>query len=237
MIDRSIKTVLSNLKIIYVEDDDAIRNYICEFFKRFHTEIYCTSSAEEGLDLYKEHNPDIVITDINLPGISGIEMITQIRNSDKFTRAIVTTAYTNPEFTLQAIELSITRYLVKPLTSNNLLPAIQKAVEELNNISNHYLNISLGKGFSFNIKSDQLFQYDNEIELRKKELDLLKYFILNENQTVTYSMLENNIWEDQIMTNDAVRGQIRNLRKKIYPEIVKNISGVGYKITFGEELQ
>lgn len=233
MIGKKIRDILSNITIVYVEDDENIRSYIYEFFKRFNVNIHITSNAEDGIELYKEYNPDILIVDINLPNMSGIEMISKIRKKDELTRVIITTAYTNEEFTLQAIELHITRYLVKPVTSKNLLPALEKAIDEINKFSDKYLNVDLGEEYYYNTKNEQLYKEGELIELRKKEMDLLKFFVANENKTVTYEMLENRIWEDSVMTQDAIRGQIRNLRKKTHPKIVKNISGVGYKI-FGE---
>lgn len=231
MVNEILKNCLLNLKIVYVEDDSAIRDNLCEFFKRINVPIYSTSNAEEGLELYEKHKPDIMIVDINLPGMNGIELVSIIRKKDKYTRLIITTAYTNPEFTIEAIELNITRYLVKPITSKNLFPALEKSLEELGDISNKYLNVSLGEDFFFNMKSEKLFKGKDNIELRKKEVELLKFFITNENETITYEMLENTIWGNKIMTNDALRGQIRNLRKKTYPDIVKNVSGIGYKLS------
>lgn len=230
MINSDLKQMLSALTIVYVEDDNDIRENFCEFFERLSVNIFCSSNAEDALELYEKNKPDIMIVDINLLNMSGIELASQVRKKDKFTRFIITTAYTNPEFTLQAVELDITRYLVKPITGNNLLPALEKAVIEVHENTDQYTNINLGENLVFNLKKEQLLHNDIEIDLRKKELQLLKLLIQNKDTIVSYEMIENKLWENTPMTNNAIRGQIRNIRKKTHQNIIKNISGVGYQI-------
>ena len=232
MIKSDLKQILSSLSIIYIEDDNNIRENFCEFFERFAVNIFCTCNAEDALELYKMKKPDILIVDINLPNMSGIELVSQIRKKDRLTRFIITTAYTNPEFTLQAIELDITRYIVKPMTSHTLLPALKKAVIELQKIKDSYTDIDLGEGFIFNLKKEQLFQNSVVINLRKKELLLLKILLENKNIVVTYEMLERELWNNSPMTENALRGQVRNLRRKTHRNIIKNINGIGYQINY-----
>jgi len=225
-----LKSILEKLHIVYIEDDDAISQYILEFLKRYTPTIFAASNGEDGYELYLKHSPDIMIVDINLPKMSGMELITKIRNNDQQTRIIISTAYTNKEFTLEAIELNLTRYLVKPITKDDLLGALEKSIKQLDTFSLDYYTIDLGYKYSFNTKKNQLFYENNPIELRKKEFVLLKFFIKNQNTTITYTMLENEIWQDNFMTLDAIRSQIKNIRKKTHPLLFKNISGIGYRL-------
>jgi len=230
MIESNFKNSLSKLKIVYIEDDSDIRDYIEEFLRRYCNDIYTTSTAEEGLELYKRVKPDFIIVDINLSGMNGIEFIKLVRQEDKRTRIVISTAYTNKEFTLEAIELNLTRYLVKPITSEDLFLVLKKVISELIDMENRYNDVDLGNGFSFNNTTNLLQKNDTIIYLRKKELELLKFFISKGNNIITYEMLENEIWSDNVMTQDAIRGQIKNLRKKTHTKLFLNVSGVGYKI-------
>lgn len=225
-----LKEQLSKLTIIYIEDEDEIRSYIEEFFKRYTNKIYSAKSAEEGLELYNLHKPDLMIVDINLPKMNGINFIKQIRENDSKTRIVISTAYTNKEFTLEAVELQITRYLVKPITIDDLFNMIKKLLIEIEQIDLSFSNIDLGEGFYFNHKTNKLLKDDQEIDLRKKELDLLAFFISKKQSVISYEMLENEIWYDTVMTQDAIRSQIKNIRHKTYSKIFKNVSGVGYKL-------
>lgn len=225
-----LKEQLSKLTIIYIEDEDEIRSYIEEFFKRYTNKIYSAKSAEEGLELYNLHKPDLMIVDINLPKMNGINFIKQIRENDSKTRIVISTAYTNKEFTLEAVELQITRYLVKPITIDDLFNMIKKLLIEIEQIDLSFSNIDLGEGFYFNHKTNKLLKDDQEIDLRKKELDLLAFFISKKQSVISYEMLENEIWYDTVMTQDAIRSQIKNIRHKTYSKIFKNVSGIGYKL-------
>jgi len=211
--------------IVYVEDDNEIRHYITSFLKHYCRSVYACDSAESGLLLYKEHQPDILLLDINLGGISGIELATQIRAQDTKTRILISTAYTNKEFMLQAIELELTRYLVKPMTNDDLVIALEKCWRELENEQNIYL----GEGYIYNKQLAHITHGDEEIPLRHKEVALLELFMNHEGEVVRYEMLEQNIWGDEPMSRDAIRSQIRNIRQKVHINIFENISGLGYK--------
>ena len=223
-------TRMNQSTILYVEDELDIRNYIVEFLQRYFKTIYEASSSEEGYLLYEKYQPDIMLLDINLPGQNGIDFASRIRREDNNTRIIMTTAYTNKEFMLKAIELNLTRYLVKPVIGKDLLEAIEKAFQEISNKAGLKPEVDLGEGFVYNIFEKQITHHGEIIQLRKKEVDLLEFFIQKKNHIVTYNMLETQIWHNDVMTQDAIRSQIRNLRKKTYSKILKNISGIGYKL-------
>lgn len=216
--------------VLYVEDDVEVRQYMTEFLRRYCKAVYATDNAATGLTLYKEHRPDILLLDINLPGMSGIDLAASIRESDPLTRIIMSTAYTDKEFMLKAVELGLTRYLVKPVTSEDIFAAFEKCMIELVKLAPKYSEVDLGEAFIYNKKLKSLLKDGMVMALRKKETDLLEFFIDRPNEVVTYALLETAIWNDQVMTSDAIRSQIKNLRKKIHPQILKNVSGVGYRL-------
>ena len=217
---------MSKYTILYIEDDSNIRKHILEFLSRYCPNIYSCDSSEKGLELYKKYKPDILLLDINLPGISGIDLAALIRKHNKDIRIIISTAYTNAEFTIQAIELDLCRYLVKPVTNDELVSAFKKALSKLGK-SNIY---ELGSGYFYDKRSTSVIKDSNSILLRKKESEILEFFLEYEGEILRYDMLENEIWSNGIMTRDAIRSQIRNIRKKIKVNCFKNIIGVGYKL-------
>ena len=211
--------------ILYVEDDIVVREYISEFLRRYFKNVYDTNSAEKGLTLYKKHQPQILLLDINLGGMSGVELATIIRKKDKKTRILISTAYTNKEFMLEAIELDLTRYLVKPMTSEDLVKALEKCWQELE----ENMLIELGEKCFYNSEKAILIYDNNKITLRHKEVEVLEFFLQNEGKLVRYEVLEQELWSKEVMTRDAIRSQIRNLRKKLKIDLIKNVSGLGYK--------
>lgn len=211
--------------VLYVEDDVEVRHYISKFLQHYCKDIYESSSAEEGLALYKKHQPDILLLDINLGGMSGVELATIVRKYDKKTRIIISTAYTSKEFLLQAVELGLTRYLVKPLTNEDLVKAFEKCYDEREQEN----AILLSQSCLYNKEKAILIHGSQETELRHKEVTLLEYFLAHEGKVLRYEEIENNIWENEPMSRDAIRSQIRNIRKKLQIDLFENISGLGYR--------
>jgi len=211
--------------ILYVEDDAEIRHYISSFLSRYCKSIYACDSAEKGLILYKENHPDILILDINLGAMSGVDMATYIRLKDKKTRILITTAYTNKEFMLQAVELELTRYLVKPVTNDDLVTALEKCWTEIEGEK----SIDLGDRCIYVRDLAHILYKGNKVSLRHKEVELLELFITHEGEVLRYAFLEQTVWQDIPMSKDAIRSQIRNLRQKLPENILQNVSGLGYK--------
>lgn len=229
---QSFAEKMKTYTVLYVEDDFHVRQYITEFLKRYCKEVYESDNSEDGLELYRKHKPDILLLDINLPGMSGIELATLIRENDTLTRILISTAYTNKEFMLKAIELNLTRYLVKPLTSEELFSAFEKCLDELQFGD----SVDLGEGYSYSKKLTAVIYEDETILLRKKEAALLEFFITHEGEVVGYERIEHCIWGDEIMTTDAIRSQIRNIRRKIGIKLFENINGIGYKFCIKSKL-
>ena len=215
---------MANYSVLYVEDDLKIRTYIEEFLNRYFKNIYTCESAEEALLIYKKNDPDILLLDISLPGKSGIDFAEFVRTANRRSRIILLTAYTNTEFMLKAVELELTRYLVKPVTSEDLLMALEKCANELrvDNITN------LGNGKIYSKKLASIISNNRKLALRKREVDILDYFIEHEGEVLSYETLDGLMWSDEYMSRNAIRAQIKNLRQKIGKEAIENIPGVGY---------
>jgi DNA-binding response OmpR family regulator len=211
--------------ILYVEDDIAVQEYISEFLRRYCKTVYAVNSAEEGLKLYKKYQPHILLLDINLGGMSGVELAKVVRQEDKKTRILISTAYTNKEFMLEAIELDLTRYLVKPMTSEDLVKALEKCWQELEGS----ILIELGEACFYSREKAILIHNGVQTRLRHKEVEILEFFLAHEEKLIRYDLLEKKLWSEEVMTRDAIRSQIRNLRKKLKINLIKNISGLGYK--------
>lgn len=222
-------TKIKDLTLLYIEDDVEIQGYLSEFLRRYTSNLHLAQSAEEGKVLYEKIDPDVILLDINLPGKSGIDFARELRKHDQSTRIIISTAYTDKAFLLTAIELNLTRYLVKPVTSAELMDALSKASDEClsQNVSK---KIDLGEGFSYDDVRKVLLHKSEVVTLRRKEMQLLEFFIAHAGHTLSYEALQYEVWVEDSMTKDAVRAQVRNLRKKSHPLLIKNISAIGYRL-------
>lgn len=115
--------------ILFVEDDPLNQTVLIKLLKHFSHKLYTASNGEEGLVLYKLHNPQIVISDIRMPKMNGIEMVKEIKKINKNVHVIFTTAFSESEFFLDAIKLSVDAYLIKPIKINDLIDKIVSIVE------------------------------------------------------------------------------------------------------------
>jgi len=220
---------IKDLTLLYIEDDPEIQGYLAEFLERYTSNLHLAQSAEKGKELYEKIHPDIILLDINLPGKSGIDFARELRKHDHDTRIIISTAYTDKEFLLTAVELELTRYLVKPITSIELMEALSKAADEHvgTNVSEE---VDLGEGFSYDHERKVVLHKGEVVTLRRKEMELLEFFIAHAERTLSYEALQYEVWPDSVMTKDAIRAQVRNLRKKSHPGLIKNISAIGYRL-------
>lgn len=220
---------MKKLSILYVEDDPEVQKHISEFLKRYCRDVYLADNAEEGYELFSQHQTDIVMLDINLPGMSGMDLAEKIRSLSTNVRIIMATAYTDKEFLLQAIELNLIRYLVKPITSDDLYDVFEKCINTMDP-DEKFARVDLGHECFYQPHTKELIKEGEIIVLRKKEMELLEFFVAHANEIVTYEMLETMVWKDMLMTQDAIRSQIKNLRKKIHTKLFTNVSGIGYKL-------
>lgn len=216
---------LSKYNVIYAEDEDGIRENISEFLSLVFNKVFTAANGEEALELYKNHHADLIITDIKMPKLSGIDLVKEIRKIDEEIEIIVVSAHTEVDFMLEAIELHLIRYIVKPLTETKLVDAFERF---LNSKEKHDL-FNFNEDSYFNINTNEVF-HDDEIHiLTKKESEFLKLLIRSK-KIVSYEEIENTLWLDDFMSLNALRLFIKNLRKKLPKSVIKNIQGVGYQI-------
>jgi DNA-binding response OmpR family regulator len=217
---------LNAYSVLYAEDEDGIRNNIKEILEHLFKEVTCTKNASEAYIKYLENNPDLIITDIKMGNETGLDLVKKIRKSDSKTRIIITSAYTDLEYLLQATELHLIKYIIKPITQDKLMGALESFVNSYND-SKIY---NLIPNWIFDSSKTLVSNGKEEFTLTKKENNFLK-LLISKNRIITYGELETNIWdEDSIMTANAMRLFIKNFRKKLPKDFLKNIQGIGYKL-------
>lgn len=221
-------TYQRNIKILYVEDDEIARENGIEYLENYFEHIYEASNGLEGLAMFDKHKPDIVITDIEMPKMNGLEFVRKIREINKNTKVIITTAFSDKEYLLAAIELQLVKYLIKPINEKNLEEALQICIENIDENSSNIIQISSNTVFDSYNKT--LVTDGKIIKLRTKELDLLTLLLKNKTRFVTYQEIEHVVWIDSVMTKDALKTLIKNLKSKLPTDTITNLSGTGYKI-------
>ena len=222
-----------NYTILYIEDEDGVRKTNARFLNRMFKKLYEARDGLEGYELYKKYDPDIVLTDINMPKLDGISLAKKIRIYNQNIKIIISTAFSDKKYLLDAVELNLERYIIKPLTNRNLIPALNKAVEALK--KERDFKIYLNDKFYFDNNTSLFYYKELPIELNKKELLFLKLLVLNKNRIVSYQEIESFVWEEDYMSLNSLRTTIGFLRKKIPFNCIKNISNMGYILNFDKK--
>ena len=223
-----IKNKYKNIKILYVEDDEIARENGIEYLENFFEIIYEASDAIKALQLYEKYQPDIIITDIQMPKLNGLEFVKRIRQKDKKTQIIIITAFCDKDYLLKAIELGLVKYLVKPVKEKEFEEALFLCVNSLQEDNSNIVKLDVDSYFdTFN---KNLVIKNEIIKLRTKELIFLELLIKNKNRYVSYEEIENYVWSDLVMTKDALKTLVKNLKTKIPKDLIMNLTNSGYKI-------
>lgn len=218
---------LQGFTLLYAEDEQGIQKNIYEILDCMFKDIYLAKDGEEAYKIYQEKKPDLIITDIKMPKMTGLDMVKKIRQTNPKVRIIITSAHTDLNYLLDATELHLVKYIVKPITEEKLTTALQAFVNSFENSSIHNLIPS----WIFDDSKALVKGPDEEFILTKKENAFLK-MLLVKGRIITYSEIENILWDDDVvMTQNALRLFIKNLRKKLPKDILKNIQGAGYRLT------
>ena len=120
-----------DISILYVEDEETIRNSVEKFLKRKVRDFFIAEDGEEGLEIFKREKIDIVISDIKMPKMDGLEMISEIKKIDENIVTVLVTAHSDYQYMITAIELSVDKYITKPIDLKNLENTIRKLNESL----------------------------------------------------------------------------------------------------------
>lgn len=120
------------MKILYVEDNQSAREQTLKFFSGFFGEIVTAVDGQDGFDKFKKDSFDLVVTDINMPKMNGIEMLKHIREIDLYTPCIIMSAYDETNFFLETIKLGIDGYILKPFNVEMFSNVLKKIVNNMN---------------------------------------------------------------------------------------------------------
>ncbi len=220
--------------ILFIEDEKMLRENYVQHLKHYFKSVYEAEDGEIAYKIYKEKKPDILIIDINIPKLNGLDLLKRIRKNDHATKAIVLTAHSDVDFLLQATSLKLTKYLVKPITRRELQDALNLVLEELSKFDTIGKELlQLKENYSFNFKEEELYHLKENILLTKKEKMFFLLLSKNSKKVFTYSEIISYLWEDSYSDSDKIdplKTIIKNLRKKLPKNTIKNIFGTGYKL-------
>lgn len=225
--------MLKSLNVLYIEKDDYTREYISDALEFMSMNVTSTNCGNEAYSLYLENRPDILVSDIDVPILNEHNLVEKIRQSDNNIQIIITSDITSTEHFLKAVELNLVKYLLKPISLNNLKNALSICI---NNIENRWQDSIkyFNKNDFYNLLEQQLVVNNKNIKLDYHERGFLELLLKHNDRTVTYLEIEKEIWDNN-MSSAAIRSLVRNLRKKLPENSIQNLSKIGYRINLDNQ--
>ena len=224
----------SNYSVLYAEDDENVRKNYVLYLENFFDKIYEADNGLDALNIYKDKKPDILLLDITMPHLNGLEVIRKIRELDETTPIIVLSAHSHKEYLFQAIKLNLVDYLIKPINRNEFKEVIEKSLKRLENeTSNEDSKIIINNKCYWDSHSRILFFKDKIVDLTKNERILFELMLNKKNQIVKPNEISSYVWNTKNDVNDAsIRNLVKRLRKKLPVDIIDSIYGSGYILNY-----
>ena len=220
-----------NTTVLVIEDDKDINEMLTKILTNNEYKVKNAYSGTEGILVHND-NVDIRLLDLKLTGKNGEEIIKQLKEKNNVP-VIVMSAIQDIDKKVDLFELGASDYITKPFHNDELLARIKVRLKDSNNKS---LNILKFKEIELNKTNFSVKCNGKEIAFTKKEFELLKLFLENENKTLTKSMIFENIWNDENSADDNTLNvhisKIKNKLKECNPdtEYIETVWSIGYRL-------
>ena len=215
--------------LLYIEDDDIIREQYMYVFKDFFAQVIEAKSALEGLEYFETMPVHCIISDIVMNDMSGIELIVAIRKKDNTIPIILFSSHPTQEFLLESITLNLSSFLVKPASLSQIKKALERCANKM--LQEYLLGIELFDGIEYSPILKVLTTPSDAHHLSKKEALVLELLIRNRNKIVSKEMIEENVYCNQEMSNSALSNLLFKLRRKLPLDAISTMSGQGVMLT------
>lgn len=221
------------MRLLLIEDEEDLINTLSRGLRKFGYAVDTVTDGREGLDLFYMNKYDLVILDLNLPSMDGIEILSKIREDDQECKILILSARSNYQQRIEGLDKGANDYLVKPFDFGELMARIRALLRRTfiqQSIKFKYENIIIDTA------NRSVYDENNEnIDLRPKEFAILEYLLLNKGRAVSTEELIEHIWADEdSMFSNVVKVHLSTLRKKLNKycekEIISSIRGAGYII-------
>lgn len=219
--------ILKSLTILYAEDDLIIQESISRILKMFFKEVFVANDGNEAIKIFKNNQIDILILDYVMPNLNGYETSKIIRKTNKKIPIIITSAYTDKEKLLNAIELNLIKYIEKPILREDLVKVFDTIIKYMD--ENNLLQVKLDENVYYSFTNKKITKNKKEITLTKNEVIFIELLLNTPNQLISKNIIEHNIFKGHVDEN-TLRNMVYRIRKKLDLDIIYTIKNLGYAI-------
>ena len=217
------------VKVLIVDDEEDIRELLSYNLKKEGYEILTAENGEIGLKLMREHKPELIILDVMMPGMDGIEVCEAIRHTPGFEQTLICflTARNEDYSQIAGLDAGADDYVAKPVRPKVLISRINALLRRKGMIKHE---TSEGKDLVINRDKYIVEKNGEVIQLPRKEFELLALLASRPDHVFERDIILDKVWGSDIVVGDrTIDVHIRKLREKIGEQYIKTIKGIGYK--------
>lgn len=216
-------------KILLLEDDVNLSETVEEFLSDEGYEVICVYDGISAEEKIYEQKFDLLLLDVNVPGINGFELLKKIRVEGNETPAIFITSLNSTDDLSDGYESGCDDYIRKPFALKELLLRVQTILKRSFFHKNEN-RVVIKEGIYYDLDSNELIKDDEKAVLNNKEDKLLRLFLKYQNQIISHDKIYETLWDyDETYSDSALRTYIKNLRKILGKESIESIKKLGYK--------
>lgn len=210
MVDK-YKVILKNSSLLLAEDEENLRESFTKVLLLYVGKVYTAADGEEAFLVYKEKHPDILITDVKMPKLNGVELIKRIRKENQEIPIIVTSAYTDKDFLLESIKLSLIEYTVKPIRQSDLIRLLEASATIL--LEKVKTVMCIDAQHTYDYTNKMLTCNDVPISLTQKRDRIFEILLAHKGNLVTRQTLEDKLYVYEEAPPSALKNLVFKLRK------------------------
>ena len=225
-----------NKKILIIEDNPGIQMSLMDQFEADGYSAFISGNGNDGLKMVKDHNPDLIILDIMLPGLDGYEVCKIIRMEGNTTPVIMLTVKNQEIDKILGLELGADDYVTKPFSVRELSARVKTIFRRIGEYSGESNSINIGET-SLDFRKYEATRRGVKIDFTPLEYQILQFFVKNRGKVLSRTELLEHVWgaQNTIVSLRTIDTHIASIRKKLEDDVSKqefiiNIRGVGYKL-------
>jgi len=230
---------MEQIRILLVDDEPDILEFIGYNLRKEGFEVLTASNGREAIELAKEHKPNVIILDVMMPEMDGIETCEEIRRIPELENTMIAflTARGEDYSQIAGFDAGADDYITKPIKPKVLVSRVRALLKRYHPESGKDSNGSTSEiievgDLIIDRERYLIVRDDQEINLPKKEFELLSLLVSKPEKVFTREKIYDAIWGDEVIVGDrTIDVHIRKLREKIGEDHIKTIKGVGYKFT------
>lgn len=222
-------------RALVVDDDNKVAVVISRAVKSSGLEADIAKSGRDALDMLDTTHYDVVLMDINMPGMDGFETIKHMRDQGNKTPVIIVSDRREAIDTVYGLEVGADMFITKPFDPMTIGATINALIRRSKGEYSGEDQVTKAGPFEYNTSTLRLYKNGQEIFLSGKELALMKLFMDNPNRVISKDSIRTMIWGDEILEESVIQVCINRLRKKIEDNpdqaiYIQNVRKIGYKL-------